>query len=150
MVQFGRAASEILAPMLAGILVLTIQVEGVLLIDFVTFLFAVTTLFFVRFPKPEITAVGQVGKGALWREAAYGWTYIAARRGLLGLLVFFAIVNFLWGLVGASITPMILGFTSANVLGIIISVAGGGMLSWQSRDERLGGPKAPHQWRASL
>lgn len=141
MVQFGRAASEILAPMLAGSLVLTIQVEGVLLIDFVTFLFAVTTLFFVRFPKPEITAVGQVGKGALWREAAYGWTYIAARRGLLGLLVFFAIVNFLWGLVGASITPMILGFTSANVLGIIISVAGGGMLVGSLAMSAWGGPR---------
>ena len=141
MVQFGRAASEILAPMLAGSLVLTIQVEGVLLIDFVTFLFAVTTLFFVRFPKPEITAVGQVGKGALWREAAYGWTYIAARRGLLGLLVFFAIVNFLWGLVGASITPMILGFASANVLGIIISVAGGGMLVGSLAMSAWGGPR---------
>jgi MFS family permease len=141
MVQFGRAASEILAPTLAGILVLTIQVEGVLLIDFVTFLFAVTTLLFVRFPKPEITVVGQVGKGSLWREAAYGWTYIAARRGLLGLLVFFAIVNFLWGLVGVSITPMILGFTSADVLGIILSVAGGGMLVGSLAMSAWGGPR---------
>jgi len=141
MVQFGRAASEILAPALAGVLVLTIRVEGVLLIDFVTFLFAVTTLLFVRFPQPEITSVGQASKGSLWRKAAYGWTYVAARRGLLGLLVFFAIVNFLWGLVGASITPMILGFTSADVLGIIISVAGGGMLIGSLAMSAWGGPK---------
>ena len=38
MVQIGQAASDILAPALAGLLVVTIQVSGVLLIDFVTFL----------------------------------------------------------------------------------------------------------------
>jgi DHA3 family macrolide efflux protein-like MFS transporter len=141
MVQFGRAASEILAPMLAGVLVLAIQVQGVLLIDFATFLFAATTLLIVRFPRPETTAAGQASKGSLWREAAYGWTYIAARRGLLGLLVFFAVVNFLWGMVGALIAPMILGFTSADVLGIIISVAGGGMLAGSLVMSAWGGPK---------
>ncbi|MGD8814610.1 MAG: MFS transporter, partial [Anaerolineales bacterium] len=34
MVQFGLAASEILAPALAGVLILTVQLEGVILIDF--------------------------------------------------------------------------------------------------------------------
>jgi DHA3 family macrolide efflux protein-like MFS transporter len=141
MVQFGRAASEILAPVLAGVLVLTIQVQGVLLIDFATFLFAIITLLMVRFPKPETTTVGQASKGSLWREAAYGWTYIATRRGLLGLLVFFAVVNLMWGMVGALIAPMILGFTSADVLGIIISVAGGGMLVGSLVMSAWGGPK---------
>jgi DHA3 family macrolide efflux protein-like MFS transporter len=42
--QFGRAASEILSPVLAGILVLIIQVQGVILIGFATFIFAVATL----------------------------------------------------------------------------------------------------------
>jgi DHA3 family macrolide efflux protein-like MFS transporter len=141
MVQLGRAASEILAPALAGVLVLAIQVQGVLLIDFATFLFAITTLLIVRLPRPDITATGQTSKGSLWREAAYGWTYIAARRGLLGLLVFFAVVNLMWGMVGALITPLILGFTSADVLGIIISVAGGGMLVGSLVMSAWGGPK---------
>ena len=44
LVQFGQAASEILAPTLAGILLLTVKVQGVLLIDFATFLFAVAVL----------------------------------------------------------------------------------------------------------
>jgi len=140
MVQFGQAASEILAPVVAGVLVLTIQVQGVLLIDFFTFIFAVTTLLLVRFPKPETTAVSQTGRGSLLREVAYGWTYIAAQRGLLGLLVFFAVVNFLWGILGATITPMILGFASADVLGRIISIAGGGMLVGSLAMSAWGGP----------
>lgn len=141
MVQLGQAASEILAPVLAGVLVLTIQVEGVILIDFATFLFAVVTLLKVHFPRPETTLASQKSQGALPREIIYGWAYIAARRGLLGLLIFFAAVNFLWGMVGALITPMILGFTSADVLGVIISVAGGGMLIGSLVMSSWGGPK---------
>ena len=47
MVQFGLAASEILAPAMAGVLVGLIQLEGVILIDVVTFVFAVGTLLLV-------------------------------------------------------------------------------------------------------
>ena len=141
MVQFGRAATEILAPALAGVLVLAIRVQGVLLIDFATFFFAVTTLLFVRFPRPETTTADQTRRGSLWREASYGWRFIAARHGLLGLLFLFAVVNFLWGMVGALIAPMILGFTTADVLGVIISVAGVGMLVGSLAMSAWGGPK---------
>jgi DHA3 family macrolide efflux protein-like MFS transporter len=141
MMQFGRAAAEILAPTLAGALVLTIGVHGVLLIDFVTFLLALATLLVVRFPQPEAAITGTEGKEPLWREAAFGWTFIVARRGLLGLLAFFAVVNFLWAMVGATIMPMILGFASADVLGLIISVAGGGMLAGSLVMSAWGGPK---------
>ena len=141
MVQFGQAAAEILAPALAGVLVLTTRVQGILLIDFVTFFFAVTTLLLIRFPGPETTTAAQARKDSLWREASYGWRFITARRGLLGLLVFFAVVKFLWGMVGALIAPMILGFTSADVLGAIISIAGGGMLAGSLLMSTWGGPK---------
>ena len=141
MVQFGQAAAEILAPALAGVLVLTTRVQGILLIDFVTFFFAATTLLLIRFPGSETTTAAQARKDSLWREASYGWRFITARRGLLGLLVFFAVVKFLWGMVGALIAPMILGFTSADVLGIIISIAGGGMLAGSLVMSAWGGPK---------
>jgi DHA3 family macrolide efflux protein-like MFS transporter len=141
MIQLGRAASEILAPTLAGVLMLSIKVQGVLLIDFATFLFAVTTLLFVRFPEPRVATTGEQSKSSLWHEATYGWRYIAARPGLVGLMGFFAIVNFLWGTVGAVITPMILGFTSSGVLGAIISTAGGGLLVGSLVMSAWGGPK---------
>jgi MFS family permease len=141
LVQFGQAASEILAPTLAGILLLTIKVQGVLLIDFATFLFAVTSLLLVRFPRVEAAMAGRPDEEPLWREATYGWRYIAARPGLRGLIVFFAVVNFLWGIVGAVIVPMILGFTSADTLGILISIAGTGLLTGSLVMSAWGGPK---------
>lgn len=143
MSQFGQAASEILAPALAGALLLTIGLGGIILIDFASFLFAVVTLLIVRFPKPQTTtsAEGKPGEGSWWHEIAYGWNYVTARRGLLGLLIFLATVNFMWGMVGALITPMILGFTSSHMLGVIISVAGAGMLVGSLAMSIWGGPK---------
>ena len=141
MVQFGQAAAEILAPALAGILVHTIQLEGVILIDFATFIFAVITLLLVRFPKPRSAITGKSENTSLKQEITFGWKYISARQGLLGLLVFFAVINFLWGMVGALIAPMILGFTTSDELGVIISIAGVGMLVGSLVMSIWGGPQ---------
>ena len=54
LVQLGRALSEILAPALAGILMSVIGLQGVILIDFATFGFAVLTLLPVRFPIQDL------------------------------------------------------------------------------------------------
>ena len=139
MVQLARAGSEILAPVMAGFLVQTIRLEGVIAIDMATFALAVGTLLVVRFPAYARSEPGV--DGTFWQEMSFGWTYIAARRGLLGLLAFFAAVNFLWGMVGALIAPMILGFASSDVLGIIVSVAGVGMLAGSLAMSVWGGPR---------
>lgn len=128
MVQLGQAIGQIISPVLAGLLVVKIQVWGVILIDFATFLFAVITLLFVHVPKPEATTEGKEGKGSLLREAAYGWTYLIVRPGLMGMLILFATLNFLMGFINALFAPMILAFTSADVLGTVLSIAGSGML----------------------
>ena len=140
MVQFGQAASEILAPTLAGALVLTIQVPGILFIDFATFIFAVLTLLVVRLPGFEQSA-GKSGRDSFWREVVYGWTYLRTRPGLMGLLGFFAVVNFVWAMLGAVLVPMMLGFTSADRLGVIISIAGLGMLAGSLVMSGWGGPQ---------
>ena len=141
LVQFGQAAAEILAPALAGALVQTIQLEGVILIDFATFILAVLTLLLVRFPTPPSAITGKPEKTSLRKEMAFGWQYISARQGLLGLLAFSTVVFFIWGMVGALITPMILGFTSSDTLGIVISVAGFGMLAGSLVMSIWGGPR---------
>jgi DHA3 family macrolide efflux protein-like MFS transporter len=141
MVQFGQAVADILAPALAGALVQTIRLRGVILIDVVTFLLAIATLLLVRFPKPQGVTPGEPQVASIKQEITFGWRYISARQGLLGLLVFFAAVNFLWGMVGALITPMILGFASSDTLGIIISIAGAGMLAGSLAMSVWGGPR---------
>jgi MFS transporter, DHA3 family, macrolide efflux protein len=141
LMQFGQAASEILAPALAGVLVVTIRLGGVLLIDVATFVFAVATLLLVRVPRPEAAVVRGSGKTALWNDLTLGWRYISARPGLKGLLLFFAVVNLLWAMVGALITPMILSWTTSDELGLIVAIAGAGMFAGSLLMSTWGGPR---------
>lgn len=140
MIQFGRAAAEILAPLFAGVLVLTIKLEGVILIDVATFIFAMLTLLLVRFPRLE--AAPSNDKLATFKaDLTFGWKYILARKGLLYLLFFLAVVNFIWGTIGALVVPMILSFTTSDRLGGIITIAGAGMFTGSLLMTAWGGPK---------
>jgi MFS family permease len=142
--QFGESLGLIVSPALAGVLLKTIQLEGVLLIDFATFLVALTTLLAVRVPKPPksgATSRTEDERGSLLRDAVYGWTYLTSRPGLLGLLIFFAVSNFLVGMATVLGPPFVLSLASPAVLGIITSVGGGGMLLGGMLMSVWGGPK---------
>jgi DHA3 family macrolide efflux protein-like MFS transporter len=141
MIQLGEAVAHILSPVLAGVLIGLIRVQGVMLIDFGTLLFAVAMLLIVRVPRPPETAEGRSGRGSLLREAAYGWTYIRARPGLFGLLLFFAATNFSAGIVGVLFTPLVLSFSSADVLGLLMSIGGLGFMAGSLTMSAWGGPK---------
>ncbi len=140
-VQMAEAVSRLISPILAGTLVVTIRLQGVIFIDCVTFLFAIVTLMLVRFPRPEITVEDNAGKGSLLHEVTYGWRYITARPGLLGLLIFFAVSNFFIGVVTVLVTPLVLSFASVAVLGTVLSISGSGMLVGGLVMGAWGGPK---------
>ncbi len=141
MVQIGEAVSQLIAPAAAGALYVTIGLGAVILVDFTTYIFAVMTLLVVRVPKPGRSEAGDEGKGSLWKEALYGWTYISARAGLLGLLLIFAAINFISGMIMPLITPMILDMRTADMLGYLLSIAGVGMLVGTLVMSAWGGPK---------
>jgi penicillin amidase len=157
MIQLGPAVAQVIAPVMAGILVMIIGVRGVILIDLITFLFAVLTLLFVRIPKPEATTVVPEEKSSLLRDAAYGWTYIKTRPGLMGLLLFFTAINFTQSLVIILIDPLVLSFASASVWGTVASIAGCGMFlgalvmsAWGGPDRRINGVLGFTLLRATL
>ena len=141
MVQIGEAISQLLAPAAAGALFVTIGLGGVIAIDFATYLFAVLTLLVVRVPRPERSKAGEEGQGSIWKEAIFGWTYISARAGLLGLLLIFAAFNFVSGLINPLIMPMVLDMTSPEMLGVLVSIVGIGMLVGTLVMSAWGGPK---------
>lgn len=129
MIQFGEAASVVSAPLLAGFLIHTIDAHGVVLIDFVTCLFAVTSLFLVRFPRLTTQSKNvEKKKGAFLENVTFGWKYIWRRPGLRGLLIYFAISNFLFGLMYVTLTPLVLSFSSEKALGLITSISGTGLI----------------------
>lgn len=135
--QLGPAAAQVLSPVLAASLLGKINFQGIIAIDFATFLFAIATLSLI--PVPTLPAKGP--KRPILKEAYDGWTYIVERPGLLGLLIFFASINITYGFAQVLFTPMILSFTSTAVLGTIMSVGALGFLSGSLVMSTWGGPK---------
>lgn len=132
--QYGRAnglmslsqtGPNIFAPILAGALLGFIGLGGILLIDVITFVFAVCTLLVIHVPQPRVTTDGLESRGSLWKEAVFGFYYIIKRPSLLGLQIVFMIGNFLSGITYTLLAPMILARTGNNelVLGSVNSVA---------------------------
>lgn len=140
MTQLSEAVAQIVSPVLGGFLLITIQIWGVILIDFITFLFALLTLLCVRIPRPE-SSEKKSGEGSLLSEVAYSWHYLTHRHGLLGLLGFYLVIEFTLGTVVTLVTPLILSFASPAVLGTILSVAGLGMLFGTILMAVWGGPQ---------
>jgi DHA3 family macrolide efflux protein-like MFS transporter len=141
MTQIGEAISRLAAPAMAGALFVSVGLPAILLIDVVTYLVALGTLIAVRFPRPQTARGEQVGKGAFWKEAVYGWTYIRRRPGLFGLLAVFAGLNFLLSVAFPLLTPMLLDMTSPDVLGYVDSMGGLGMLVGTLVMSVWGGPQ---------
>lgn len=136
--HFGRAnglleivsvGQFLISPLLAGALIGTLGLQGIILIDFATFLFSLLTLLAIRIPRLAVTAEGLASKGSLLREAAFGWKYITARSGLFALMILFAIANFTTEMSLVLFTPLFLSFASPAALGMALSLAGVGYLA---------------------
>ncbi len=121
--SMAESGIYILAPMMAGALVGFIGVKGVLIIDFIALFIAITTISFIKIPKPKKT---ETEKKSLWKDSIFGFQYIVKRKPLLGLLSVFFLAN-LFGTLGHMVySPMILSRTGDNhlILGIAQSFFG--------------------------
>lgn len=141
MIQIASGAEYILSPVLAGILLPLVHLQGIFIIDILTFFFSIAMLLLVRFPRLTASAEGTAGRGAVGQEMLHSWKYLVQRPGLLGLLLFLALINFLFGFFVVLIGPMVLSFTSEQVLGFATSIAGSGMLVSSILMGVWGGPK---------
>lgn len=137
MMQTGPAAAQVLSPIIAVSLLGKLKFQGIVAIDFATFIFAIVTLSMIYVPTLPAKGV----KRSLLKEAADGWHYIAERPGLIGLLLFFASINITYSFAQVLFTPMILSFTNAAVLGAIMSLGALGFLLGSIVMSMWGGPK---------
>ncbi|MBZ0275782.1 MAG: MFS transporter [Anaerolineae bacterium] len=131
MLGLAEAVSTVFAPIIASALLVTIKLNGILLIDITTFVFAVSTLMVIHVPAPPVTEAGRESKGSLWKETIYGFRYIFQRHSLLGLQLTFFFGNLLSSMALVLFAPMILARTGndAILLGQLQSIFGvGGVL----------------------
>ena len=147
MMSLAEEGSRVLAPILAAALLVTIKLEGIILIDIISFLVAIGTLLLVPIPQPKRSEAGLKARGGLLKEAGYGFRYIFSNPSLMGLQINFIMVNLL-AMSTVLRTPMILARTGNDevTLGIVSSitaiggVAGGLAMSiWGGPQRRIHG-----------
>jgi DHA3 family macrolide efflux protein-like MFS transporter len=140
LMQIGPAAAKVVSPLLAGLLLAWIPIHQVVMIDFASFLVAVTVLLGVQFPRPAASGKSESAEAPLLSQASFGWAYVKTRPGLVWLLVLFTVHNFAMAMADVVLVPMLLGVTSIGVVGQIASVAGLGMLGGSIVLSIWGGP----------
>jgi MFS transporter, DHA3 family, macrolide efflux protein len=118
MLGLASAVSGILGPVVAAALLGIIGLEKILVIDIITFLFAVGTLLLIHIPQPAATEAGAQGRGSIWQESLYGFRYVLGRPGLWGLQLIFAAGNLFNSLGYTLIAPMILARTAGDTVAL--------------------------------
>ncbi|MEP6984569.1 MAG: MFS transporter [Chloroflexota bacterium] len=136
-----ESVSGILGAPLAGLLLGTIGLTGIMIIDILSFLAAVGGILFVTIPQPKVSTEGEV-KRSLWKDSVFGFRFIVQRPSLLGLQLVFFFGNLVGSIAGTLLNPLILSRTGNNefalslvqgafgagaVLGGLILVRSGGL-----------------------
>jgi MFS family permease len=141
MVQFAEGLSQWITPGLAGLLFVTVGLQGIIVVDFVTFLAAISALLIVFIPNPPKPTEAHVHGEPFLSQISYGWRYIKERPGLLGILSYFAVANFAGSISIPLLTVLMLTITTPDQVGLAGSVAGFGMLLGTLVMSAWGGPK---------
>lgn len=125
-VQLGPAAATVAGPALAAGLLAAGGLPLVLLVDLATFLVAAATLGLLRFDD-DVTAVPErPGTSHALRE---GWRFLMRSPGLRALAFAAMALNLLFGFVNLLIIPLVVGFSDETGAGLILSLAGAGMVA---------------------
>ncbi len=107
------------APVLASLLIGFIRLEGIILIDIATFLFAVGALLAIRIPSPPQMDDDSGYLDSGWKALSFGFRYIKSRPGLMGLTMLFTGINFFAALTYFAILPaMILARSGQNEIAL--------------------------------
>jgi MFS family permease len=155
--QYGRAlgllqlmqpVGMVVAPLLAGALVVTIGLGGIMVIDAATYLAGIAGALAVSIPSPP-RAVAAAEGGRAWLaaarrfkdEAAVGWRFVRERPGLRGLLMFVAVVNFWAGFISPLLAPMVLSTGSPAQLATVQASFGAGAIAGGVILGAWGGPR---------
>jgi DHA3 family macrolide efflux protein-like MFS transporter len=141
MLQFGNSTAQVTGPLLAGLLVPVIHLQGLILLDFATFLVGILTLWFAHIPAAERSAAGRAAEGSVGEQIVFSWRYLRKRPGLLQLLAFFAGLNLLLGMCQILATPLVLARGTATELGLVLTLGGTGMILGALVMSAWGGPK---------
>jgi len=131
--QLNQAAVMIASPMIAAALLPIAKIEGIVLFDAATYVFALGSLFFVRIPNPELSGENEDAGGgrvvAFLRQVAQGWRYIKLRPALLRLLAYTLYFNIVLDMVQIVVMPLAVKDGTPTRLASIMAASAFGMVA---------------------
>jgi MFS transporter, DHA3 family, macrolide efflux protein len=140
LIQVSEAATVIVAPPLAGILLPWIHLQGIILIDFFSFFLAIFSVLFVKIQQISFTESSRKNQ-SIFLDIKDGITYLRMNKALLWFLTYFSLANFILGFENALIQPLILSMSNAKSLGFVMSCIGASMVLGGLVMSAWGGPK---------
>ncbi|WP_214322210.1 non-ribosomal peptide synthetase/MFS transporter [Nonomuraea sediminis] len=136
-VQMITGTSQLVVPLVAVGLMALIGLEGILVIDVVSYTVAVLTVLLVRFPR----AMAWRRRETLVAEMVGGWRYTWGSGGFRAMLVFFAVLNVFLSPLFLLLTPLVLGFGSLQDVGRVAFAGGLGVFLAGLLLTAWGGPR---------
>ncbi|WP_329425085.1 amino acid adenylation domain-containing protein [Streptosporangium sp. NBC_01495] len=136
-VQMVTGTAQLVVPLVAVGLMTVIGLEGILVLDVVSYVFAIGVLIFVRFPK----TMAWKRRESLVAEMVEGWKFSWGNRGFRGMLFFFAVLNIFLSPLFLLISPLVLGFATLEDVGRISFFGGLGVFLGGLTMTVWGGPR---------
>jgi hypothetical protein len=142
MLQFNDAASMVLTPAMAALVMAKAGASGLqwlVTLDVASFCIAVAALMLAR--TPALDTSPHVEHPSMKESVLQGFQFVWARKGLLGILTFFLVINFTLPLAFVLFTPLVLSFFDVKALGLVQSLGGAGMILGTVGMSIWGGPQ---------
>jgi amino acid adenylation domain-containing protein len=136
-VQLAGGTSQLLVPIAAVGLMAGIGLEGILIIDVLSYVIAIGVTVAVRFPG----TMAWRRKEPLLAETLAGLRYSWGNAGFRRMLVFFAVLNVFLSPLFLMISPLVLSFTTLADVGLVSFMAGLGVFLGGLGMTAWGGPK---------
>ncbi|GAA4199743.1 hypothetical protein GCM10022252_52010 [Streptosporangium oxazolinicum] len=136
-VQMVTGTAQLVVPLAAVGLMAVIGLEGILVLDVVSYVFAIGVLLFVRFPR----TMAWKRRESLVAEMVEGWKFSWGNRGFRAMLFFFAVLNIFLSPLFLLISPLVLGFATLEDVGRISFFGGLGVFLGGLTMTVWGGPR---------
>lgn len=139
---------QLSGPLLAGMALDRIGLDGIFIINLAGFVVALLTLSLSKLPT--VHKKDSASQMSLWQELVEGYQFLKSKPGVLGGLYLFTLIWFNVSAVQVLMLPLILSIGTSTDLGFIQSMAGVGtliggllMVAWKGPERKVFGILVP-------
>ena len=136
------------SPLMAGLALDRIGLDGIFVIDLVSYCIGLATLLVVTLPA--LVHKDKTSKNSLWQDVKEGYLFLKSKPGVLGGLYLFTLIWFNVSAVQVLMLPLVLSVGTSTDLGFIQSMAGVGtlvggllMVAWKGPERKVFGILTP-------